>query len=147
MQDGTFSIQGHPEVTESPERYEDTGKPEGEFHVGSNCGVVSDVLARIGDKWSVLVVSLLGNRTMRFSELRREVGTISQKMLTTTLRNLERDGFVERTVHPTVPPKVEYALTDLGRDLLCPVSALGRWAMKNKDQVLTARQRFDETQD
>jgi len=106
--------------------------------------MVSDLLSRVGDKWSILVVSVLGDRTLRFSELRRELGTISQKMLTTTLRNLERDGFVERTVYPTIPPKVEYQLTDLGEDLLDPVEALGRWAQDNAKRVLKAREKFDE---
>ncbi|UJQ95514.1 winged helix-turn-helix transcriptional regulator [Mariluticola halotolerans] len=140
MQDGTFLKHGHVEVTEAPE-------PSQPFEVNQDCALVSDLLSRIGDKWSILVVALLGNGKMRFSKLRREVGTISQKMLTTTLRNLERDGFVERTVYPTIPPKVEYELTELGRDLLCPVSALGRWAKANAEQVQTARERFDAEKD
>src|SRR5690606_27897321 len=110
---------------------------------GSDCQLVSDLLSRIGDKWSVLVVASLGNRKMRFSELRRALGTISQKMLTTTLRNLERDGFVSRTVFPTIPPRVDYELTELGRDLLCPVEALGRWAQLNAQRVLASREEFD----
>lgn len=89
------------------------------------CQSVSEVLARVGDKWTVLVVSLLGGGPKRFSELRRSIDGISQKMLTTTLRALERDGFCTRTVFPTVPPRVDYELTDLGRDLLVPVKALG----------------------
>jgi len=136
MQEGTFSKHGHLEVSKVPMDHQ-------AFEVGQDCALVSDLLSRIGDKWSILVVSLLGNGKMRFSELRREVGTISQKMLTTTLRNLERDGFVERTVYPTIPPKVEYELTGMGSDLLCPVSALGRWAKANAEQVQTARERFD----
>ncbi len=143
MQDGTFSKPGHPEVSEEPEPHREQDK---RFTVNEDCGMVSDILSRIGDKWSVLVVSLLGNGTMRFSELRRELGTISQKMLTTTLRNLERDGFVERTVHPTVPPKVEYSLTDLGRKLLCPVRELGRWAQTYKGDIQQARAEFDRQQ-
>jgi DNA-binding HxlR family transcriptional regulator len=123
----------------------ETEAPEGRlpFEVHNDCAVVSDLLSRIGDKWSILVVSMLGNKKMRFSELRRQVGTISQKMLTTTLRNLERDGFVERTVYPTIPPKVEYELTAMGRDLLCPVAALGRWAKLNAAEVIAARAAFD----
>lgn len=140
MQDGTFSKPGHSEVSRETRAHHAS---EERFAVTDDCGMVSDILGRIGDKWSVLVVSLLGNGTMRFSELRRELGTISQKMLTTTLRNLERDGFVERTVHPTIPPKVEYALTELGRDLLCPVRELGRWAKTHKECIRRAREEFD----
>jgi DNA-binding HxlR family transcriptional regulator len=138
MQDGTFLEHSHPEVTESHEPHRQP------FEVSSDCAIVSEVLARIGDKWSVLVVSLLGNRKMRFSELRRQVGSISQKMLTATLRNLERDGFITRTIYPTVPPKVEYELTDMGRDLLIPVEALGRWAKSNAPTVIAARKTFDK---
>ena len=108
------------------------------------CRRVSGLLSRIGDKWSVLVVMLLGQETRRFNELRREIGGVSQKMLSSTLRGLERDGFVSRTVHPTVPPRVDYALTDLGRELLVPVAALGQWAMANTDRIDDARRRYDE---
>jgi len=104
---------------------------------------VSEVLARVGDKWTVLVVSLLGGGPMRFSELRRAVDGISQKMLTTTLRLLERDGFCTRKVFPTVPPRVEYELTALGRDLLVPVKALADWAIANRERLDAARRRFD----
>ena len=107
------------------------------------CQSVSEVLARVGDKWTVLVVSLLGGGPMRFSELRRAVDGISQKMLTTTLRLLERDGFCTRKVFPTVPPRVEYELTALGRDLLVPVKALGDWAIANRERLDAARRRFD----
>jgi DNA-binding HxlR family transcriptional regulator len=109
----------------------------------AECRPVSELLARIGDKWSVLIVSLLGEGPMRFSALRRVVDGISQKMLTRTLRALERDGFVIRTVHPTTPPQVDYALTPLGRDLLAPVGALADWARKNQSRVEAARRRFD----
>jgi DNA-binding HxlR family transcriptional regulator len=107
------------------------------------CRPVSELLARIGDKWSVLVVSLLGDGPMRFSALRRVIDGISQKMLTQTLRALERDGFVTRTVHATTPPQVEYALTPLGRELLAPVGALASWARANQARVDEARRRFD----
>ena len=86
-------------------------------HLPTDCRAISDVLARIGDKWSVLVVTRLGDKPMRFNELRRSIGGISQRMLTLTLRGLERDGLVTRTVFPTIPPRVDYALTQLGRDL------------------------------
>jgi DNA-binding HxlR family transcriptional regulator len=109
----------------------------------SDCRAISDVLARIGDKWSVLVVSRLGGGPVRFNELRRAIGGISQRMLTLTLRGLERDGLVTRTVFPTIPPRVDYALTALGRDLLTPVSALGEWATRNQLKIARARERFD----
>jgi DNA-binding HxlR family transcriptional regulator len=92
----------------------------------------------------VLVVGKLGDGPMRFNELRQAVGGISQKMLTTTLRGLERDGFVTRTVFPTIPPRVDYELTELGRELLVPVNALGEWARLNTARVNEARRRFDE---
>lgn len=107
------------------------------------CRPISELLARVGDKWSVLVVSLLGNGPLRFSALRKLIFGISQKMLTATLRSLERDGFVTRTVYPTKPPSVEYELTDLGRDLLVPVGALADWARANQNRVDAARRRFD----
>ncbi len=109
----------------------------------ADCRAISDVLARIGDKWSVLVVSRLGAGSMRFNELRRSIGGISQRMLTLTLRGLERDGLVTRTVFPTIPPRVDYALTSLGRDLLEPVSALGEWATRNQAKIARAREKFD----
>jgi DNA-binding HxlR family transcriptional regulator len=117
-------------------------KPRHE-HLTEDCRAVSDILQRVGDKWTVLVVGKLGNGAMRFNELRTSVGGISQKMLTTTLRGLERDGFVTRTVFPTIPPRVDYELTDLGRELLEPVNALGEWARINTERVKAARARFD----
>ncbi|MFC3643695.1 winged helix-turn-helix transcriptional regulator [Aquibium oceanicum] len=113
------------------------------MHLTNDCRAVSDVLQRVGDKWTVLVVSKLGGGPLRFNELRNTIGGISQKMLTTTLRGLERDGFVTRTVFPTIPPRVDYELTDLGRELLVPVQALGDWALKNIDRVNASRERFD----
>lgn len=104
---------------------------------------MSGVLNRVGDKWTVLVVSKLGEGRMRFSELRGVIGGISQKMLTATLRGLERDGFVVREQFPTIPPRVEYELTDLGRELLQPVTALAEWARRNGERVAEARERFD----
>jgi DNA-binding HxlR family transcriptional regulator len=108
-----------------------------------DCRAISDVLSRVGDKWSVLVVTRLGAGAMRFNELRRAIGGISQRMLTLTLRGLERDGLVTRTVFPTIPPRVDYALTPLGRDLLQPVSALGEWATRNQAKIARAREKFD----
>jgi DNA-binding HxlR family transcriptional regulator len=112
-------------------------------HLPEDCRAVSEVLARVGDKWSVLVVTRLGGGPLRFNELRRSIGGISQRMLTLTLRGLERDGLITRTVFPTVPPRVEYALTALGRDLLQPVSALGDWALRNQAKIARARDQFD----
>jgi DNA-binding HxlR family transcriptional regulator len=112
-------------------------------HRTEDCRAVSDILQRIGDKWTILVVGKLGQGPMRFSELRLAVGGISQKMLTTTLRGLERDGFVTRTVYPTIPPRVDYELTELGIALLEPVHALGEWARANIGRVNAARARFD----
>lgn len=106
------------------------------------CLRISELLARVGDKWSVLVVGKLGAGPRRFNALRRDVGEISQKMLATTLRNLERDGFVTRTVTATTPPQVDYALTDLGRDLLVPVDGLVRWTIANADRIEEARRDF-----
>jgi DNA-binding HxlR family transcriptional regulator len=104
---------------------------------------VTEILSRIGDKWSVQVVVELGKDTRRFNELRRMVNGISQRMLTLTLRGLERDGLVTRTVYPTIPPRVEYKLTGLGCSLLTVVRALGDWAIENRDEILAARARFD----
>src|SRR5215208_2706130 len=115
----------------------------GNLHVAEDCRAVSEVLARVGDKWTVLVVSVLGDGPKRFNELRRALGSISQRMLTLTLRGLERDGLVTRTVTPTIPPRVDYELTRLGRSLLEPVSALGLWARRNRPAIADARQRFD----
>src|SRR5215467_3831147 len=100
----------------------------GHIHDTPHCKAVSGVLARIGDKWSVLIVTRLGQRSMRFNELKKEITGISQRMLTLTLRGLERDGLVTRTVYPTIPPRVDYELTALGRSLLEPVNGLGLWA-------------------
>jgi DNA-binding HxlR family transcriptional regulator len=111
--------------------------------VPEDCRAVSEVLSRVGDKWTVLVVSTLGDGPKRFNELRRALGSISQRMLTLTLRGLERDGLVTRTVFPTVPPRVDYELTDLGRSLLEPVSGLGLWARTHRPHIQEARNRFD----
>ena len=112
-------------------------------HLPSDCRAISDVLARVGDKWSVLVVSKFGGGTKRFNELRREIGGISQRMLTLTLRGLERDGLVTRRIVPSSPPGVQYDLTALGRDLLQPVSALSAWAIRNQGKIEQSRAKFD----
>src|SRR6202023_1501104 len=108
-----------------------------------DCRAVASVLARVGDKWSVFVIMLLGNGPRRFNEIKRMVGGISQRMLTLTLRGLERDGLVTRTVFPTIPPRVDYELTDLGRGLSKPVEALGRWAIDHQTEIQAARTRYD----
>ena len=107
------------------------------------CQSVGDVLARVGDKWSILVIHMLSRRTLRFSELKRSLASISQKVLTTTLRSLERDGYVTRAVTPSIPPRVDYALTDLGRDVLVPVTALASWAFSRRGEIEAARASFD----
>lgn len=101
---------------------------------------VTDVLRRVGDKWSILVIVLLGKRPHRFNELHRGIETISQRMLTRTLRGLEADGLVHREVFPTNPPAVEYRLTPLGHSLLVPLSALADWAIEHRPQIATARE-------
>jgi DNA-binding HxlR family transcriptional regulator len=115
----------------------------GHMHLPGDCRAIGDVLARVGDKWSILVVSRLGEGALRFNELRRSIGGMSQRMLTLTLRGLARDGLVTRTVFPTIPPRVDYALTPLGRDLLTPVAALGAWAIRNQGKIARAREQFD----
>ncbi len=116
----------------------------GHIHVPTDCRTVTEILSRVGDKWSVQVVVQLGEGSRRFNELRRSVTGISQRMLTLTLRGLERDGLVTRTVYPTIPPRVDYQLTGLGCSLLKTVRGLGEWAIANRDEILEARQRFDE---
>ncbi len=134
-QEGTSEVLEHTEVTV-------IDRPRLN-HESSDCRAVNTVLARVGDKWSVLIVALLGDGPKRFNEIKRLVGGISQRMLTLTLRGLERDGLVTRTVFPTVPPRVDYELTELGHSLWKPVEALGSWARENQDQIASARQRFD----
>jgi DNA-binding HxlR family transcriptional regulator len=102
-----------------------------------------DILDRFGDKWSVLTITMLSGGTMRFSELRRGLDGISQRMLTRTLRALERDGIVSRDVHPTVPPRVEYALTPLGSSLYSSILELHEWANRHHDAVRAARSAYD----
>jgi DNA-binding HxlR family transcriptional regulator len=112
-------------------------------HLDGDCRAVASVLARVGDKWSVFVIMMLRDGPRRFNEIKRMIGGISQRMLTLTLRGLERDGLVTRTVFPTIPPRVDYELTDLGRGLSKPVLALGEWAMEHQTQIQDARMRFD----
>jgi DNA-binding HxlR family transcriptional regulator len=113
------------------------------FRDSGDCLLARDVLTRVGDKWSVLVIVLLGEGAKRFSELRRTIEGISQRMLTLTLRGLERDGLVVRTVFPTVPPRVEYALSPLGRTLLKTLTELAHWVTANRQEIERARAEFD----
>jgi DNA-binding HxlR family transcriptional regulator len=108
------------------------------------CGRFSSVLSLIGDKWTVMIVLTLIERSRRFNEIKRMIGGISQQMLARTLRALERDGMLARTVHPTVPPQVEYALTDLGRSLAGPIRELGSWAGAHIAEIEGNRSAFDE---
>ncbi len=131
MATGTRSTRQHMNVT----------KAHADDH--GDCVAAREVLNLVGDKWSVLVVRLLGEGSMRFSELRRSIDGISQRMLTLTLRGLERDGLLTRTVTPTTPPRVDYALTRLGETLLEPVQALAQWAERNRTTIQAARDQFD----
>jgi DNA-binding HxlR family transcriptional regulator len=110
-----------------------------------SCVAVREVLNRVGDKWSVLIVGLLANGPKRFSELRRAIEGISQRMLTLTLRGLERDGLLTRTVYPTIPSRVEYELTELGRTLRKPTQAIAKWAQENRERIQLARNKYDAT--
>jgi DNA-binding HxlR family transcriptional regulator len=112
----------------------------------SNCRAMSDVLNRIGDKWSVMVVGMLSHGTMRFNELKRQINGISQRMLTLTLRNLERDGLVTRTIYPEIPPRVEYGLTELGETLKGPIGTLWDWSAANHQAIVAARLAYDTRQ-
>jgi DNA-binding HxlR family transcriptional regulator len=116
-------------------------------HKSEDCRAISSVLARVGDKWSVLIIVLLGDGPKRFNEIKRAVGGISQRMLTLTLRGLERDGLVTRTQFPTIPPRVDYELTDLGRSLWSAVEPLGVWARGHVGHITKARAGFDEKAD
>jgi DNA-binding HxlR family transcriptional regulator len=108
-----------------------------------DCKRINEVLSRVGDRWSVLVViSLAEYGTLRFNELKRNLG-ISQRMLSLTLKELERDGLVNRTYHPTIPPKVEYNLTEMGQSFREPVGALGYWALENLSKIDAAREVYD----
>jgi DNA-binding HxlR family transcriptional regulator len=117
--------------------------PEAELYQG-NCPTRA-ILDRIADKWTALIIGLLAHgRSRRFNELKREVGGISQKMLTQTLRELERDGLVKRTMYAEIPPRVEYELTPLGLTLCGPLGALGQWAARHSEDVRAAQEAFDK---
>lgn len=124
-QEGTFS---------KPDIHDETG----------TCKIASEILARVGDKWSILVVACLSERAHRFNELRRFIGTISQKMLSQTLRNLERDGFVSREVTDSTPPGVIYSLTDFGQEFAETAVGLAKWVAAHSGRIVEAQQRFDQ---
>jgi DNA-binding HxlR family transcriptional regulator len=133
MEDGTSWSPRHTRGTKQPStRVEQTQACE-----------IRDLLDRLGDKWSLLVVELLGDGTQRFSKLRRDIDEISQRMLTLTLRRLERDGLVRRTVHAAVPPRVDYDLTPLGETLLDAIAPLVAWAREHRNVIAVARAEYD----
>ena len=138
MEDGTSTSPGHTEGTAAPA----TCLP-GTANEQTQACELRDLLDRLADKWSLLVVELLGSRGRRFSELRREIDGISQRMLTLTLRNLERDGLVLRTVHAIVPPRVDYELTPLGLSLLEMIQPLVAWTRTHRDEIAVARAAYD----
>lgn len=121
--------------------------PDGPCLQSAGCKNVAPVLNRVGDKWSMMIVMMLSEGPMRFSELKRAIDGISQRMLTLSLRGLERDGLVTRTVTPTIPPRVDYELTELGVSLREPVRALGEWAIEHIACIRAAQHRFDEIHD
>ncbi|MGW4384650.1 winged helix-turn-helix transcriptional regulator [Kitasatospora sp. NPDC004531] len=116
-----------------------------QWDVREDCEV-RQILDRVADKWSLLVIALLDRRSLRFTELRRAIDGVSQRMLTVTLRHLERDGLVERTVHPVVPPRVDYALTPLGRTLHATIRSLVTWTETHQREIAAAREAYDARQ-
>jgi DNA-binding HxlR family transcriptional regulator len=132
MEDGTLKSATHMDVRDMTSCVRDTTSCE-----------IRDLLDRLADKWSLLVIELLGTGSRRFTELHREIDEISQRMLTLTLRHLERDGLVTRTVHPVVPPRVDYALTDLGRGLLVAIEGLVAWTRAHRQEIAAARSGYD----
>jgi DNA-binding HxlR family transcriptional regulator len=113
-------------------------------HLPGNCERVASILSRVGDKWSVLAVMVLANGPRRFNELKRLIGGVSQRMLTLTLRGLERDGLVTRTLYPSIPPRVDYELTKLGHSLREPIDAIGGWVMSHLEVIDEARRNYDQ---
>jgi DNA-binding HxlR family transcriptional regulator len=132
MEDGTLKSATHMDVRDTTSCVRDTTSCE-----------IRDLLDRLADKWSLLIIELLGTGSRRFTELHREIDEISQRMLTLTLRHLERDGLVTRTVHPVVPPRVDYALTDLGRGLLVAIEGLVSWTRAHRQEIADARSGYD----
>ena len=137
----------HPGTAVKPENILVPARTVPLHHLDGDCRGVASVLSRIGDKWSVLVIMQLADGPRRFNELKRAIGGISQRMLTLTLRGLERDGHVTRTIFPTIPPRVDYELTELGQGLIEPMQVLGQWAKAHLPEIETARVRFDAKKD
>ena len=140
LQDGKNLFLRHTNVTAS-------SAVEGPCLQSAGCKNVAPVLNRVGDKWSMMIVMILSDGSKRFSELKRAIDGISQRMLTLSLRGLERDGLVTRTVTPSIPPRVDYELTELGISLREPVKALGEWAIEHIACIRAAQERFDEARD
>jgi DNA-binding HxlR family transcriptional regulator len=138
MEDGTLKSQGYWADTDCADADDDPKQ----WDPREGCEV-RQILDRVADKWSLLVIALLDSRTLRFSELQREIDGISQRMLTVTLRQLERDGLVRRTVYPVVPPRVEYELTPLGATLLDTIQSLVTWTEEHQDAIASARAEYD----
>ncbi len=143
MEDGTLKSGRHTNVPDPASRALD---PVSCVRDTTSCEI-RDLLDRLADKWSLLVIELLGTGTHRFTELHREIDEISQRMLTLTLRHLERDGLVTRTVHPVVPPRVDYALTGLGRSLLVAIEGLVTWTRAHRHEIAAARTGYDARRD
>ncbi|MFD0143692.1 MULTISPECIES: winged helix-turn-helix transcriptional regulator [unclassified Streptomyces] len=140
MEEGTLKSPSHCEVTYA-DGYSGDADPF-QWDTREDCEV-RQILDRVADKWSLLVIALLDRRRLRFSELRREIDGISQRMLTVTLRQLERDGLVKRTVHPVVPPRVDYELTPLGGTLHTTIRSLVLWTERHQNEIAAARQAYD----
>jgi DNA-binding HxlR family transcriptional regulator len=121
-------------------------REEIEKELGLDLCPIRTILAQIGDKWSLLVILMLRDGEFRFSAIQRAIPDISQRMLTQTLRKLERDGLVTRSVTPTIPPRVDYAITDLGRSLFDPIGAMAAWAVAKQPDILSARANYDARQ-
>lgn len=143
----TFDEAGLPVTSSAAEPSAVTGGGPVHDPADKDCRLVGDILARVGDKWSMLVIMTLLETPLHFNELKRAIRGVSQQMLSRTLRALERDGLVARTVHVGVPVRVEYALSDLGRSLSGPVKALGAWAMSARPSIEASRSAFDKVHD
>ncbi|MEU6625301.1 helix-turn-helix domain-containing protein [Streptomyces litmocidini] len=141
MEEGTSKYPGHCAGTEGT--HGGAGDPDPfQWDTREDCEV-RQILDRVADKWSLLVIALLDRRVLRFTELKREIDGISQRMLTVTLRQLERDGLVRRTVHPVVPPRVEYELTPLGGTLHTTIRSLVTWTEQHQHEIAAAREAYD----